>query len=631
MTWKILFIVFFFGFCIFIHEFGHLLAALWQGLYVEKFSVGFGKKLWGFKYKGVEFVVSCLPFGGYVSLPQLDPSDTPMTSDNKPLKPAKPWSRAVAAFAGPFFNVLFGFVLGAVMWGVGMWEAPPSETCMVTSVPRSLPLYAGGDDGLELTDEITAMNGTPTDKFLEELCEDIDPYGGDVTFTVLRDGKSLDVTFSPEPNPEWEAGLRKGDRIIAVNGKHFTRGREELANEYVYNDEANITLTVIRDGKQVELTYSPEPNPLMEGLGMPFFGMRNPLALGGVREDSPAAKADLQAGDLLLEVDDTNIYSGKQLAEALSSRDNNDGTAKPFSLLISRNGKEFRTPEISCPSPCSLRTLGIHLSILVSSALKDKPAYAAGMRRGDRILTVDEHDVMDSTELTSYIKKSDGRPMNFTVLRDGKTIPIDNLKAEQIDQGGKNVWVVGVILSDSAPKVIAHPNPWHQFTKIVTQTGRTLGLLFSPITSRISGHARGKASVKVEHMSGPLGIIMMLWYSLKTDGLRGGLALIILITYSLAIMNLLPIPVLDGGHIMFAAIEGIIRRRLPVRLVMIVQNVFAFLLIGLILYITFFDGRRFVRLFRFGSTKGQPPKTEQVTTPNDTPAEQQNSPAESPN
>ncbi len=100
-------------------------------------------------------------------------------------------------------------------------------------------------------------------------------------------------------------------------------------------------------------------------------------------------------------------------------------------------------------------------------------------------------------------------------------------------------------------------------------------------------------------MSGPLGIIMMLWYKLKLEGLRGGFSFIILITFSLAMVNLLPLPILDGGHIVYALLEMILRRRLPTRLVAILQNTFAVLLIGLMLYITAFDGKRLMQRLSF--------------------------------
>ena len=89
-----------------------------------------------------------------------------------------------------------------------------------------------------------------------------------------------------------------------------------------------------------------------------------------------------------------------------------------------------------------------------------------------------------------------------------------------------------------------------------------------------------------------------MWGTIKNDGLRGGLSLIVLITFSLAFVNLLPFPVLDGGHILFAAIEAIIRRRLPVKLVSFLQNAFAAMLIALMLYITFNDFTRLPRFFK---------------------------------
>ena len=84
------FVVFFFGFSIFIHEFGHLLAAKWRKLHVERFSIGFGKPLWKWRKWNIDFLVSMLPFGGYVALPQLDPTDTPVAANGEQLPPIKP-------------------------------------------------------------------------------------------------------------------------------------------------------------------------------------------------------------------------------------------------------------------------------------------------------------------------------------------------------------------------------------------------------------------------------------------------------------------------------------------------------------------------------------------------------------
>lgn len=599
VLWKIVFIVFFFGFCVFIHEFGHLLAALWQKLHVERFSVGFGRKIWGFTYKGVEYTIGWLPFGGFVSLPQLDPTDKPETSDNRPLEPAKPWPRAITAFAGPFFNLIFGFVLATVMWGVGVYEAPPATSILVTSVPKTLPEYK---NGLGVTDAIVAFNGKPTDKYFEELCLEWEPSMGDMTLTVQRGEERKDIVISPEPNPEWASGLRPGDRIVALNGKPFTKGTTEFLNEYILIDTPDVTLDVVRDGERRQFAYKPKPNALMENLNAPFFGTRNPIAIEHVIAGSPADKAGIRPGDQILQFNKANVLNAADLTARISEL--KEGT---FTLLLSRAGKEVTAELPATAGTPLLASLGLRFAVTISSVLPDSPAKKAGLKPHDKILSIDGQEFTDAAALTSYIKSTEGRPMEILLARDGKTISLTDVRTKKMDLNGTPAWIIGITLENASPKVIGHPNPWRQFTNIFNQTRRTLGLLFAPVTSAVTRKPKAQGTVGLQHMSGPLGIMMMLWYSLKAEGLRGGLSLIILISFSLAFMNLLPIPVLDGGHILFAFIEIIIRRRLPVKLLVIIQNVFAVLIIALFLYISFFDGKRLVRLFKTGSIKAAPP------------------------
>jgi regulator of sigma E protease len=99
----------------------------------------------------------------------------------------------------------------------------------------------------------------------------------------------------------------------------------------------------------------------------------------------------------------------------------------------------------------------------------------------------------------------------------------------------------------------------------------------------------------------------MLWFKVSMEGLRAGLSFIILITFSLAVLNLLPIPVLDGGHIVFALIEMVTRRRIPASFAHALQTAFAVLLIGFMLYVTFWDVGRLGRIIRIFSEKDTPP------------------------
>lgn len=142
--------------------------------------------------------------------------------------------------------------------------------------------------------------------------------------------------------------------------------------------------------------------------------------------------------------------------------------------------------------------------------------------------------------------------------------------------GEASVYRIGAAID--VPMKLVYPDPWEQFVDVFMRTGRTLHSLFAK-----------DSLVKPRHMSGPVGIVQMLWLKLQYGGFREGISFIILVSFSLAFFNLLPIPVLDGGHIVFALIEMVFRRRIPAKFAHAVQTLFALLLIGLMLYITFYD------------------------------------------
>lgn len=531
---KILFVVVFFGLCIFIHELGHLLVALWRKLYVERFSVGFGKKLWGTTINGVEYVVSALPFGGYVALPQLDPSDEPKTSDGTPLPNGPPVSRALTAVAGPLANVLFGFFLGLFIWAFGTWEPIMSRECQVLAVPPVLPLY---QDGLKETDEILEVDGQAVKGYWEEIVRALPPSivrtapdGKEtlpIKLLVKRAGEEqpVELEYTPEVNPEYEAGLRPGDRIVAVDGKGFKRGASQM-NERIVLATNQVELTVERGDKQQVVTYTPAGNPLAEGLGYPFFQVLTPVEISSINEDSPAARVGLQAGDILLEVDGAKVENADFFMER--------------------------------------------------------------------------------------VRGSKGAELTLKVDRGGEIKEFSGLHAEEMTIEGETFYRIGAGLD--IPRVLAHPNPWEQFVDVFSRTKRTLGSLFAPVVHRTS-------LVKARHMSGPVGILQMILVKVFTDGYRGGLSFIILVTFSLAFFNLLPLPVLDGGHIVYSLIEIVFGRKLPTRFVYWLQTVFAVLLISFMAYVTFYDVRRAPRFLRLILPSNGTTVEEPAQAPPEPPAE----------
>jgi regulator of sigma E protease len=135
------------------------------------------------------------------------------------------------------------------------------------------------------------------------------------------------------------------------------------------------------------------------------------------------------------------------------------------------------------------------------------------------------------------------------------------------------------------------PDPLEQFREVL---GSMVGLIKALMHSKETGV--GPSSV-----SGPVGILGLWWYGIVTGGLLQGINIAVMLNLNFAVINLFPFPVLDGGHITFAAIEAIRRRPLNARVVQTLSSAFAILLITFMLYITVFDFKRFFG-FRFGSS-----------------------------
>src|SRR3954447_25685651 len=115
-------VILLFNLLIVVHELGHFLAARWRGLFVEGFGVWFGKPLWKKTINGVQYSLGCIPFGGFVKLPQLAPMDIIEGSadvDRAQLPPIGALDKIIVAFAGPLFSLLLALTFACIVWAVG--------------------------------------------------------------------------------------------------------------------------------------------------------------------------------------------------------------------------------------------------------------------------------------------------------------------------------------------------------------------------------------------------------------------------------------------------------------------------------------------------------------------------------
>src|SRR5437016_12295385 len=133
-----------FNLLIFVHELGHFLAARWRGLKIERFAIWFGKPIWKREINGVEYVLGCIPAGGYVSLPQMAPMEAIEGKSEKPreeLPPISASDKIIVAFAGPLFSFGLAVLFAGLVWGVGRPVREFETTTVVGSVEKDSPAY----------------------------------------------------------------------------------------------------------------------------------------------------------------------------------------------------------------------------------------------------------------------------------------------------------------------------------------------------------------------------------------------------------------------------------------------------------------------------------------------------------
>ena len=206
-------------------------------------------------------------------------------------------------------------------------------------------------------------------------------------------------------------------------------------------------------------------------------------------------------------------------------------------------------------------------------------AAAAGMQPGDKILSVNGIPVPGQDQLIDLISKSQDKPCLIVFDRGNqrKSVTV----TPQYDRGSKRARI-GISFSMGIYEV-QHPTPWTQVKDVCDRMIRTFSAL---------AHSK-ETGVSAKDLSGPVGIMAMLASQVNTD-YRLALSFLVLLNINLAFINLLPIPVLDGGHILMAIVEKIRRRPLSLKFVEYTTTGFAVLLLSFMLYITIFgDIKRF--------------------------------------
>ncbi|BCU76561.1 RIP metalloprotease RseP [Luteolibacter sp. LG18] len=459
---QVLLILLGFNLIIFVHELGHFLAGRWRGLKIDRFQIWFGKPIWKKTWNGVQYGLGWLPFGGFVSLPQMAPMESieGRTSEKgEPLAPISPLDKIIVAIAGPLFSLL-------------------------------LALAAAG---------IVSVVGKPVD-----------------TIPTTKVG-SVD-----KDSPGAKAGIRTGDTILAVNGQKV----EVFAGSSKMN--GIFEQIILSKGQEIHFTIQREGEP-------------QPIEL--------VSKFDIP---------ETKWYQRKALREVGIS---------PM-------------PEM----------------VLVSTVMKGSPAERAGLKQWDRLVSVNGRKVACVSDFLKFIAEAGTTPVEIAYERTSEGH--DKMEDMKLSELKKLPWTPGTATVQAevpvspanhapmvglAPADIADqtsdtrtPGAWEQIGESLSMMWTTL----DRVTSKDS-------SIGIDHLSGPAGIAKAQYRMLQMENPYNRLlGFFVLFNVNLAVLNMLPFPVLDGGHILLALMESIARRPVKARALEWVQTAFALMLISLMLYVT---------------------------------------------
>jgi len=319
----------------------------------------------------------------------------------------------------------------------------------------------------------------------------------------------------------------------------------------------------------------------------------------GSRIVSPAAQSGLRVGDVVKAIDGYPVSDWDELFQTLMTSSGRDRDGNPRSVFTVERGG--RTLDITLRPRLAgeerTRRIGISpgYDLNVNAVAAGSPALRAGLRAGDRILTVGGEPIMNASGLAQELAADPSRPVLLGVERKGKVIDLVLGPRAPADPLAGVDFQVGYHL--------IHPSPFTQIAEQVTLTLRVLGGLLNP-----------HSDIGLSKLSGPVGIVHIL-HEAADAGMRYVLMITILVNVNLAILNLMPIPVLDGGQIVFATIGHLRGQALPLGFVTAAQSVFFVLLISMILYVSIFDVRRWARDSREERAQVQAPAAPAPTRP----------------
>lgn len=496
---------------IFVHELGHLVAAKLVDVKVLRFSIGFGPPLLRARFGETEYCLAPIPLGGYVSMLGQGNEDVPTAEHDRALSNKPLWARYFVLGAGPVANLI-------------------------------LPIFAYFFFFLQHTTLTPAVIGT------------------------VVAGSAAD-----------SAGLLPGDRIVAIDGRDI-RAWEDMSQRISESPGIDLKVQIERDGKRLDRTVTPAKKLQRNALGVTapvgrlgVLGFFYAPQIGIIDPKSPAYLEGLRSGDTITSINGEPVRTVEELQRMLEST--GDGLvrltylrAKPMSATIGTLLWYESAHAQLLPSKDGAGSGILPANSFIRAVDPGSPADAAGLRAGDRVLAIDGQATAQWEVLSEVLTQRRLEPSTLSVQSLGEEPREVALQLEIrtwrdiYQQDRQQLWFGAHPFSkiySSEPEPIRG-----RFTyaagSAFEETGELISMMWTTLVQMLT-FERG-----VDELSSVVGLFKVAGTA-ADQGPSEFLVLVALLSVNLGFVNLLPIPILDGGHILFFTIEAIRRRPLGQR------------------------------------------------------------------
>lgn len=630
------------GLVIFFHELGHFAVAKWCDVYVERFSIGFGPVIWSFKRGETEYALSAVPFGGYVKMLGQDDIDPSQLSSEEIAQDPRSYSaksvpqRMAIISAGVIMNIITGLMFFAIAFNFGV-DSPPS---VLGAVNAESPAWIAG---MRTGDRIEELNGKPISEW-GDIKLGVALSSGDVTVKgVHNDGTPFDFSITPDESgtvrvlgvgqpqglrlvtPQLEsdkptfagmsadeAGFKPGDLIRQVEDVELTTFAD-MQDLLARRRAETLTFYVEREGEQDLVPLKVGANPFRT------LGLRMDIGpVSAIVNDSPAAKSGLQVGDKITQIDGREVgktinplrvpdvladLAGTEIEIEVLRQDDSGGRTRKTILITPEDRPGWIERPSNVDIPLSAPAIGIAFNVipLVLEVADDSAARKEGIEVGQSIRKFEllpepgtESNESDRKIEAEFSEETHNWAFAFWMMQ---KFPERRIRLTVGGSAGERVvefepeslqastdWFLptrGIALEILMAERKAD-NFWHATQMGVSHTENTIVQIYLTLRSLI----RGDVSPKELH--GPVGIATVA-YQVAEQGLAKLMLFLGFLSINLAVLNFLPIPVLDGGHMVFLTWEAVTRKRPSERVLVAATYAGMMFVLSLMVFVLYLD------------------------------------------